>query len=192
MTRIIAGVARGRRLKVPKSGTRPTSDRVRESIFSSLDHALGSWDGLVVLDLYAGTGALAFEAVSRGATRAVTVDNDAGACVTIRENAEQTGLAVDVVRSDVAAWIDRRPGQRCRFDVVFLDPPYEVDTASVSAVLAQLVDGALLNNGAVVVVEYSSRSMAPKFPGGFGEVTDRRFGDTGVSRAVWYVSDIPN
>jgi 16S rRNA (guanine966-N2)-methyltransferase len=190
VTRIIAGIARGRRLKVPKSGTRPTSDRVRESIFSSLDHVLGSWDGRSVLDLYAGTGALAFEALSRGASRAVTVESDAEACATIRDNAGHTGLPADVVRADVTSWIDRRPG--LRFDVVFLDPPYEVEIAAVSTVLARLVDAAVLNDGAVVVVEYSSRSAAPIFPSGFGEVADRRFGDTSVSRAVWYVSDHPN
>jgi 16S rRNA (guanine966-N2)-methyltransferase len=190
MTRIIAGIARGRRLKVPKSGTRPTSDRVRESIFSSLDHLLGSWEGLSVLDLYAGTGALAFEALSRGASQAVAVDNGAGACATIRENAAHTDLAVDVVRADVGSWIDSRPDQQ--FDLVFLDPPYETETASVATDLARLLSAGLLNDGAAVVVEYPSRSTVPNFPSGFGEVTDRRFGDTTVSRAIWYVSDNPN
>jgi len=190
MTRIIAGTARGRQLKVPKSGTRPTSDRVRESIFSSLDHLLGSWDGLGVLDLYAGTGAFAFEALSRGATRAVTIESDSGACATIRENVTHTGLSADVVRADVSSWIDHQQGRG--FDVVFLDPPYDVGTVSLSTVLAQLALGCLLNDGAVVVVEYPSRSAAPTFPIGFGEVTDRRFGDTSVSRAVWYVSGNPN
>ncbi|NQU37617.1 MAG: 16S rRNA (guanine(966)-N(2))-methyltransferase RsmD [Actinobacteria bacterium] len=190
MTRIIAGSARGRRLQVPQSGTRPTSDRVRESIFSSLDHELGSWHGLAVLDLYAGTGAFALEALSRGAASALAVDNDADGCATIRVNAAATGLPTEVVRADARSWISARPVRS--FDVVFLDPPYDVGTGVVSEAINDLVARGRLNDLAVVVVEYATRSPVPVFPPGFGEVADRRFGDTSVSRAVWYVSGNPN
>ncbi len=208
MTRIIAGQARGRLLKVPTAGTRPTSDRVRESLFSSLDHQLGSWSGRRVLDLYAGTGALGLEALSRGAGSALAVDSSPGAVEIIRRNAKSVGLPLIVERADVSRWVANatqaiRDGQavparesdktvsrdaRGPFDVVFIDPPYELGLLQTESVVAQLGIGELIRDGAVVVVEYPTRAGTFAWPDGFTEVTDRRFGDTSVTRAVWYVA----
>lgn len=190
MTRIIAGQARGRALKVPQAGTRPTSDRVRESLFSSLDHLLGSWSGRRVLDLYAGSGALGLEALSRGAEHAVAVESNAAACEVIRGNAKGLALPLVVERRDVSSWIAQAAdsGNTRAVDVVFLDPPYDVALAEVEAVVAELASSKIVSSGTVVIVEYATRSGAFTWPDGFAEVTDRRFGDTSVTRAIWYVA----
>ncbi len=190
MTRIIAGTARGRKLQVPKQGTRPTADRIRESLFSSLDHQLGSWSGVAVLDLYAGSGALALEALSRGGGLATAVESGSQACAVIRANSASLDLPVTVVRSDVVTWV--RSGSGSKFDLVFIDPPYEVDSAELSGLLRELAQREVLSDQAVVVVERATRSANLDWPEGFDQVTDRRFGDTKVSRAVWYVSGNPN
>jgi len=178
--RIVAGTARGRTLKGPKGpGLRPTADRVRESLFN----ILGQWlEGQVVLDLFAGTGALALEALSRGAARAVMVDSGREALKLCHENAEELGLA-DRVRI-VAGSVDERTVARVvaeagPFDVVFADPPYAAQTPTQ---ITSLVSRAgALKEGGTLVVEHDKRVEAPAEHEGLVRTDTRQFGDTTVS-----------
>ncbi len=181
MTRIVAGAARGRRLKVPADGTRPTSDRVREALFSSLE-AAGFVRSARVLDLYAGTAALGLEASSRGAAQVVLVDSSAQASRIMVDNVRTVGGSAEVVRSDVAAFLLRPASE---FNLVFLDPPYDLPRREVEQVLDLLCRG-WLADGAVVVVERGRRDSGLEWPSGFEDQWERRFGDTHVLRAVWY------
>lgn len=187
MTRIIAGTAKGRQLKVPPTGTRPTSDRVRESVFSAVGHILGDWGDVAVLDLFAGSGAMGLEAVSRGASQAVLVDAAANACAVAVSNIDKTGLRARVVQSKVQTWLAAPPPDT--FDLVFVDPPYDLSEGDVNEVIEQLAIGSWLANHAIVVVERSQRDDNLRWPPGFDDITRRRFGNTSVSRAVWYVAD---
>lgn len=182
MTRIVAGAARGRRLKVPAALTRPTSDRVREAIFSSLA-SLMDLDGIRVLDLYAGSGALGLEAASRGASEVTLVDNSAAAARVLADNAAVVGLPG--VRVERAAVADFLAGSPVECDLVFLDPPYALAAEQVTRVLAALRDGWLAPE-AVVVVERGRDGEGLSWPLEFGDRWHRRFGDTHVLRAVWY------
>ena len=119
--RVVAGVARGRRLQAPAGqSTRPTSDRVREATFNALV-SLGAVDGADVVDLFAGSGAMGIEALSRGAARCTFVDDDPKAVAAVKANLAATGLDGAVVRDDVRRWLERHGG---RFDLALLDPPY--------------------------------------------------------------------
>ncbi|MGZ6825900.1 MAG: 16S rRNA (guanine(966)-N(2))-methyltransferase RsmD [Mycobacteriales bacterium] len=176
MTRIIAGSAGGRRLVVPPgSTTRPTADRAREGLFSSLQ-SLTDLDGAAVLDLYAGSGALGLEALSRGAARATLVEDDPRALAAIRANAEALGLAATVVDADVEAFLAGPPSP---YDVVVLDPPYDVD---VDPVLAALVPW--LAPDGVVACERRTRGPAPAVPAGLLPERSRRYGEA----TLWYFS----
>jgi len=182
VTRIIAGAAGGRRLAVPPLGTRPTSDRVREALFSSLvsERPLA---GARVLDLYAGSGALGLEALSRGAAAVTLVDHDANVVRTLQKNVAAVRLpGAEVVRSTVDAFLRRRP---IAADLVFIDPPYDLHPDRVLDVLGLLRDG-WLAVGATVVVERSGRSPGIRWPIGYERHWNRRFGDTRLERAVWY------
>lgn len=179
MTRIIAGTAGGRRLSVPPgTGTRPTSDRVRESLFSRLE-SLGAVEGARILDLYAGSGALGLEAVSRGATAAVLVEADRRAAAVCRDNARALGMREVVV---VADRVDRfLPAARARgdvFDLVLLDPPYATPEPVLTLVLAA-VTGVLSQDG-VVVVERSTRDGEPRWSDGLEPIGERVTGETTV------------
>jgi 16S rRNA (guanine(966)-N(2))-methyltransferase RsmD len=174
MTRIIAGSARGRRLAAPRgTNTRPTSDKVRGAIFNLLGQF---FEGGAVLDLYAGTGALALEALSRGCERAVCVEHDRGAADVILRNADGCGFGerVELLRLPVEAAIGRLPAGS--FDLVFIDPPY-----------AQGPDAALVKVGAVtraggrVVAEHDARRPPADRYGALGLLDRRDYGDTGVS-----------
>ncbi|MEQ6898643.1 16S rRNA (guanine(966)-N(2))-methyltransferase RsmD [Microbacterium sp. KR10-403] len=185
MTRIIAGAARGIRLDVPGSGTRPTSDRVRESLFGSLESA-DAIDGARVLDLYAGSGALGLEALSRGAASAALVEKAGPAAQIAKGNAARVttaaGLAastVQVHRADVGGFLTRGAGQ---YDVVFADPPYDVTDAATGDVLTALV--AHLAEDAIVILERAARSPEPPMPTGLAVDRVRRYGDT----ALWWLS----
>lgn len=182
MTRIIAGSARGRRLKAPAGErTRPTSDRVREALFSSLDAELGSITGLRFLDLYAGSGAVGLEARSRGAGVVTLVEQDRRTTSLIQDNIRSLGLPqVEVVAGPVARVLATPP--RAPYDVVFLDPPYSVSTDDVHADLAALVTVGWLADRAVVVVERSSRSADVAWPEGLVAARSRKYGET----MLWY------
>lgn len=175
MSRIIAGTLRGRRLAVPRSGTRPTSDRVREALFSALTSA-GDVEGAIVLDLFAGSGALGFEALSRGARRLIAVEASRPAAELLRRNARDLGVRAEVHATKVATFLRKPPP--VAVDLVLMDPPY--DYAAVDADLEALVSGQWLVPGARVVVERSTRTPDPDFTG-LEEVEVRRYGET----AVW-------
>lgn len=181
MTRIVAGAARGRRLKVPGgSSTRPTSDRVREALFSALESIFGSLNGLRVLDLFAGSGALGLEAVSRGAGYAMLVESDPNAVRAIRANVSAVGLGeVDVRSSSVRRVLVASPDKP--FDLVLADPPYTMDSGEISEILSLLASGWLAPQ-AVVVIERPSRGEPMRWPPGLVAVRDRRYGET----TLWY------
>ncbi|WP_353810193.1 16S rRNA (guanine(966)-N(2))-methyltransferase RsmD [Agromyces sp. SYSU T00194] len=185
MTRIVAGFAGSLSLTVPRSGTRPTSDRVREAIFSALE-ARDALDGAHVLDLYAGSGALGLEAASRGAASVVLVERDRQAAGVCRRNADALLRAardrrpprVSVVTRAVRGHLEH--DTTGGYDVVFSDPPYDLGERELADDLAALAP--LLAPGAIVVVERSARSPEPAWP--FGIERDRRrdYGET----TVWW------
>ncbi|MGC5615835.1 16S rRNA (guanine(966)-N(2))-methyltransferase RsmD [Georgenia sp. Z1491] len=182
MTRIVAGSVGGRTLKVPRSGTRPTSERVREALFSSLG-SMGALEDAVVLDLYAGSGALGLEAASRGAHGVTLVERAAPAAAVIRDNVRTLGFAgVTVVTADVAAFA--AAPARASADLAFLDPPYDLAAADLDAVLADLTTHGHLADGAIVVVERDRRAPEPTWPAGLAALRTRRYGDTTVHLAV--------
>lgn len=192
MPRIIAGAAGSLQLRTPRSGTRPTSDRVREGIFSALE-ARGVLDGARVLDLYAGSGALGLEAVSRGAASAVLVERSGGALAMLRRNvrvvtdalpaAERP--AVTVVGRPVHTYLTSLPspafpdvGDAAAPTLVFLDPPYDLPEAEVADELRLLAVRAA--DGATLVLERSARSPVPHLPPGIESVRSRDYGETRV------------
>ena len=176
MTRIIAGFAGSLSLSVPPKGTRPTSDRVREAIFSSLE-ARGVLQGATVLDLYAGSGALGLEAASRGAASVTLVEKNGAAAAVCRRNAETVrargpkNLRITVAPVAVQSFLASTPSA---WDVVFLDPPYELGDDELAADLAALQ----LAPDAVVLVERGSRSPEPRWPAGLHLERSRAYGDT--------------
>lgn len=180
MTRIIAGSAGGRRLAVPPRGTRPTSDRVREALFSALEHDPGL-DGAAVLDLCAGSGALGLEALSRGAGHALLVESDRRAAGVLRRNVADLGLPGAHVRVAPAAAVLEAPADRA-YEVVLVDPPYDLPDAEVAGWLAAAAAHGWLAAGAVVVVE---RRAGPPFPwpAALSAVRERRYGDTVLHQA---------
>jgi 16S rRNA (guanine966-N2)-methyltransferase len=182
VTRIIGGSAGGRRLKAPSGErTRPTSDRVREALFSSLDSDLGSLAGLRFLDLYAGSGAVGLEARSRGAGAVTLVEQDRRTAALIRDNTRGLGLeGVEVVAGAVSRVLDETPS--APYDVVFLDPPYTLGNGAVIGNLAALRDHGWLADGCVVVVERSTRTGELVWPTGFVPARSKRYGET----TLWY------
>jgi 16S rRNA (guanine966-N2)-methyltransferase len=177
--RVIGGNARGRRLKAPKGqGVRPTSARVKESLFNILPHDL---TGMKVLDLFAGTGNLTIEALSRGASEAILVDSSSRSGKAIRENLRKLDLA-DRTR----VWITpvsralrslARSGQS--FDLIFLDPPYE--RRLLEPALKIIAEGALLRPSGVVIAEHSARESVERHYGTLALKDQRRYGDTLLS-----------
>ena len=181
MTRIVAGAAGGRRLAVPPRGTRPTTDRVREAIFNVLASRL-DFDGMRVLDLYAGSGALGLEALSRGAASVMFVDSDRRAAEVIARNIEAVGLpGATVRRATVAGMLGAAADAPA--DLVFADPPYEQPTPEVEAVLGLLDANGWVAPGCVVVVERPSSSSALTWPSGWTVWPHRRYGDTRIEFA---------
>ena len=175
MTRIIAGTAGGRRLKVPRAGVRPTGDRAREGLFNSLGSLL-DLDGARVLDLYAGSGALGLEALSRGAAEAVFVENGGGVLPVLRDNIAAVGVRGAVVLPASVPAVVAGPAT-AGFDLVFADPPYAAPVTEVLDVLGALVGNGWLAPDAVVVVERSSREQPWEWPTPLIGVRDRRYGE---------------
>lgn len=177
MTRIIGGRAGSLRLDVPKTGTRPTSDRVREAIFSALE-TRDQVEGARVLDLYAGSGALGLEAASRGAARVTLVDSSTAAVM--RSNAARVAKAMGAVDVVVAGQPVQRflAGAAGPYDLVFLDPPYELPAAELVRELSALVP--LLAPDAVVLAERSSRDPEPAWPAGLALDRRKDYGDTAL------------
>ena len=187
MTRIIAGTSGGRRLLAPAGReTRPTSDRVREAVFSRLEHD-GLLDATRVLDLYAGSGALGLEALSRGARSALLVEQGQAAVRAIERNIAATGLAQAQVVTDRVERVLARAVEGVAFDLVLADPPYLLDEAALGQVLQLLVVGGWLASDGVVVVERSARTPEPSWPRGLECYDDRRYGET----RVWFAERVP-
>ncbi|MGW4199917.1 16S rRNA (guanine(966)-N(2))-methyltransferase RsmD [Streptomyces sp. NPDC004726] len=178
MTRVIAGSAGGRRLAVPPgTGTRPTSDRAREGLFSSWESLLGSFAGVRIADLYAGSGAVGLEALSRGASHALLVEADARAARTVRENVRALGLPGAEVRTGKAEQIVTGPAPGDPFDVIFLDPPYSVTDDDLREILLTLRTQGWLAGDALATVERSTRGGAFPWPPGFEPLRSRRYGE---------------
>ena len=182
MTRIIGGSAGGRRLRTPPGdATRPTSDRVREALFSALEAEFGSLHGLRLLDLYAGSGAVGLEAASRGAVGVTAVESDRRTARLVAANAADLGLDVDVRAQPVASVLAAGPEDR--LDVVLLDPPYPLPGEEVSHVLDLLVAHGWVEPGGAVVVERSARSVEPRWPEGMQLRRSKKYGET----VLWYL-----
>lgn len=193
MTRVVSGSARGRRLVVPEGrGTRPTADRAREGLFSTLESLLGSLAGRRVADLYAGSGAVGLEALSRGAAHCLLVESDARALRALRANVATVGLPGAVVRAER---VERMvvggaggPGGAGQgtggtaYDLVFLDPPYDLGADHVREVVAALATHRWLAEGAVVVVERATRDGEWRWPEGVAAERSRRYGEA----TFWY------
>jgi 16S rRNA (guanine966-N2)-methyltransferase len=183
MARVIAGEAGGRRLAVPDGrDTRPTSDRAREGLFASISSIAGPLAGARVLDLYAGSGAVGLEALSRGAAHVLLVEHGARAARVIRQNIEAIGLPGAAVIADRVERVLARGPSEGRYDVVFADPPYALADAAVTRVLALLAEQGWLAPGALVVVERATRSGPLSWPDGFVPDRARRYGEA----TFWY------
>ena len=180
---MIAGEAGGRRLAVPDGReTRPTSDRAREGLFATISSIVGPLAGARVLDLYAGSGAVGLEALSRGAEHVLLVEHGARAARVIRQNIEAIGLPGAAVIADRVERVLARGPSEGRYDVVFADPPYALADAGVTRVLALLAEQGWLAPGALVVVERATRSGPPGWPDGFAPDRARRYGEA----TFWY------
>jgi 16S rRNA (guanine966-N2)-methyltransferase len=184
MTRIVAGSAGGRRLAVPPGGqTRPTGDRVREGLFATVTSMLGSLDGVRVLDLYAGSGAVGLEALSRGARDVLLVESDPATARVIRRNIRAVGLpGARVIVGRVDRVLARGPGDAPRRDFVFADPPYLTTTGEVQRILAELHARGWLAPAALVVVERATRSGPLAWPAGYAPDRSREYGEA----TLWY------
>ncbi|MDK0522522.1 16S rRNA (guanine(966)-N(2))-methyltransferase RsmD [Streptomyces sp. ML-6] len=183
MTRVIAGSAGGRRLAVPPgTGTRPTSDRAREGLFSTWEALLGSLAGARIADLYAGSGAVGLEALSRGAAHALLVEADPKAVRTVRDNVRTLGLPGAEVRTGRAEQVAAGPAPAEPYDVVFLDPPYAVTDDDLGEILLTLRTQGWLTDDALVTVERSTRGGEFGWPEGFEALRARRYGEG----TLWY------
>lgn len=178
MTRIVAGSAKGRRLEVPKSGTRPTSERTREALFSHLDHQ-GVLVGATVLDLYAGSGALGLEAASRGAGRVYLVEKHPAAAKICRQNAKNAGLnsVVEVVSGAVLTYLS---DNKTPVELVLADPPYDISEDEITQLCSLVSD--LLTEDGIFVLERAKRNPEPTWPEGLTPYASKKYGDT----VVWY------
>lgn len=178
--RIVGGVAKGRRLVVPAKGTRPTSERAREALFNSL-RSLLDVEGARVLDLFAGSGAVGLEALSRGAAAATFVESDRTAVAILRRNVATVGLPGASVLARPAASVLAVESET-PYDLVFADPPYAMSDADLSVLLRRLADGRWLAEDAVVIVERSARDEPLAWPDGVAPVMNRRYGEG----QLWY------
>jgi 16S rRNA (guanine966-N2)-methyltransferase len=185
VSRIIAGSRGGQRIVMPTGDrARPTTDLVREALFSAIAAWAGtaaapveeSLDGLAFCDLYAGSGAVGLEAASRGARRVLLVERDPRTAQLSRSNAEALGLAVEIVVSPVERLLRKPPAQL--FDIVFADPPYELDTSTISAHIERLITNVWVGGGSLIVVERSRRSPKLAWPDMAAKHWTRAYGET--------------
>lgn len=171
-------------MRVPPHGTRPTSDRAREALFSSLGHHLGGFAGLRVLDAFAGSGALGLEALSRGAEHVDLVDSSAGAVEAIRLNARTVGMpGASVHRRTIDEYLAALASEDPRYDLVLLDPPYAMSATAVERLLEDLGDH--LRDGALVVLERGKRSEPVTWPSGYEIVAEKAYSQTRITIALW-------
>ncbi|MBY9078441.1 16S rRNA (guanine(966)-N(2))-methyltransferase RsmD [Paenibacillus sp. HN-1] len=188
--RVVSGTAKGRPLKsVPGTGTRPTTDKVKEAIFSMIGPY---FDGGCVLDLFAGTGGLGIEALSRGMEQAVFIDMENKAIDTVRSNLQATELAgqAEVYRNDAKKALGALEKRGRIFDLVFLDPPYRHKFGD--ELIASMADKGLLNNEAIIVLEHESGYEYPEHIEGFSRLRHVVYGETAVSIYRYGSGDEPN
>jgi 16S rRNA (guanine966-N2)-methyltransferase len=177
MSRVIAGAAKGRRLAVPEGkDTRPTSDRAREGLFSTVQSLLGSLTGCRVADFYAGSGAVGLEALSRGAAHALLVESNPRAAKVIRDNIAALKMPGAELTTDRVERVLKN-GPREPYDFVFLDPPYLLPDEEVRAVLEALRDNGWLADDALIAVERSKRGDPIAWPDGFAAERERKYGE---------------
>jgi 16S rRNA (guanine966-N2)-methyltransferase len=185
--RIVAGTYRGRALKAPVGETtRPTTDRVREAVFSAIAAIAGSdLGGGVVLDAFAGSGALGLEALSRGCSHVVFVEQDRAALTAIRANIGALRAEADctVMSGDVFDLAERKTLAHPPYSLLMLDPPYRLDAVQVASLVATLVENGQLDDGAVVVWEHAADTSI-EWPEGFSATKSKRYGSTEVDIAV--------
>ncbi|PKM82591.1 MAG: 16S rRNA (guanine(966)-N(2))-methyltransferase RsmD [Firmicutes bacterium HGW-Firmicutes-14] len=177
--RVITGIAKGRRLRSLKGmETRPTLDRIKESLFNIIGSLL---PGTNFLDLFAGTGAIGIEAISRGANKAVFVEKNHRAVRVIKENLELTGLAdrAEIYCSDVDRALETIAEGKQKFDIIFLDPPYKKDRAA--AALKKLNEIKVSTQGGLVIVESGRTDVLPREEGIFRLIRQEKYGDTVLS-----------
>jgi 16S rRNA (guanine966-N2)-methyltransferase len=176
VTRIVGGQAGGRRIAVPPGRTvRPTSERLREALASALEARLGGLAGRTVLDLFAGTGAVGLELLSRGAAAVTLVESDPAVLEVLRANVATLGLAGAAIVGGRAETVTAQFPAAAQFDVVFLDPPYALDVDRILAAAAGYARE-------VLAVERGTRSPGPSWPAGFDAPQTRRYGDS----TLWY------
>jgi 16S rRNA (guanine966-N2)-methyltransferase len=185
--RIIAGLAKGRSIDAVASSTRPTSDRAREALFSTLASEFGEFDGLNVLDLYAGTGAIALEALSRGAAIVHAVEKDDSAAKAITSNYENMKSAqcpgiFHLYSMSVHRFLQDKAVQPYHF--IYIDPPYEVDDIDVIETLIQLRDGGYLDPQALIAIERNSRVKEISWPEGLEELREKKYGQATIFYGV--------
>lgn len=177
--RIIAGLGKGRNLYSPIGNTRPTSDRAREALFSTLESEFGSINDLAFLDLYCGSGAVGAEALSRGAAVVYAVDNDEKATGVARQNLELlsnlTGVGTYSVNTSSAGKFLEK-GADLKFDVVFVDPPYELPNNEIEKIMESLLRNGFLKPSSVIAIERDSKSKPINWPTGLHEVKVRKYG----------------
>ena len=188
--RIIAGRAKGRNIDAVASATRPTSDRAREALFSTLASEFGDFDGLHVLDLYAGTGAIALEALSRGASVVHAVEKDEPAAQAIEKNYENIKSAqcpgmFHLYTMGVNRFLQDKA--QLQYHFVYVDPPYDLDDLDVVETLIQLVSGGFLHPQALIAVERNSRVREISWPDGLEQVREKNYGQA----TIFYGSPTP-
>lgn len=182
--RIIAGLAKGRNLLSPVGATRPTSDRAREALFSSLESEFGTLSDLYFLDLYCGSGAIAAEALSRGAALVHAVDNSDKATDIARKNLEMmseiSGIGTShVFTMSVGKYLDadhNRMVANISFDIVFMDPPYELPNSDVEKIVRDLLAQKIVKPSSIIAIERESKSRAPEWPEGLRLKKERKYG----------------
>jgi len=177
--RIIAGAAKGRPIDAVSSSTRPTSDRAREALFSTLASEFGDFEGLRVLDLYAGTGAIALEALSRGAALVHCVENNENAVSAINKNYDSIKSAqlpgtFHLYAMSVHRFLQDQAAQSYHF--IYIDPPYDVEDIDVIETLIQLRDGGYLNESTLIAVERNSRVRELSWPDGYEALREKKYG----------------
>jgi len=193
--RIIAGLAKGRTIDAVSSSTRPTSDRAREALFSTLASEFGDFEDLHVLDLYAGTGAIALEALSRGAAIVHAVEKDDAAAKAITSNHENLKTAhcpgiFHLYAMSVHRFLQDKAAQPYHF--IYIDPPYDVDDLDVIENLIQLRDGGYLHPQALIAVERNSRVKEISWPDGMEALREKNYGQATIFYGIPTLADGEN
>ena len=182
--RIIAGNAKGRILLQPAGVTRPTSDRTREGIFSALESEIATCEGIAFLDLFGGTGAVGLEALSRGASEVVVVEKDRKAAAVCRDNYElvksSTSGKFSTLQMSVDSYLALDQSKLTNFDVIYLDPPYEVANEVIEKILNKILERGILRPDAVVIVERSARVEPFTWPMRLQPRKERKYGEGAV------------